>query len=248
MSDYPYLAFLPIVAIALVFVLWSRRRVASAIASNGDKNLSAVALRLGLTVVEGDANTNLLYFMQPSADFSRRIRATGQPYGRPVELTIVDGRKTDEYIVARRITTTFGCFLEATTRVRLPPFEVVLRQPNQYLVPHQAFAGRPGMFEVPIGQPQLDAMFVVRSTDPRIGPALAGALSTLATHLFVHLAGEDTRLWSSFTRMGLPYFAQAAEEYLLALESAACGVEGRPAPARLGVPALTFGLPQPPRA
>ena len=34
------------------------------------------------------------------------------------------------------------------------------------------------------------------------------------------------------TRMGLPYFAFAPEEVLLALETLVCGIEGRPVPNR----------------
>jgi hypothetical protein len=77
-------------------------------------------------------------------------------------------------------------------------------------------------------------MFVVRSADPRVVPPLAAALQVLSTQLYVHLAGEGNRIWMSFARMGLPYFSSAPEEFLLALESAACALEGRPAPASLG--------------
>jgi hypothetical protein len=39
----------------------------------------------------------------------------------------------------------------------------------------------------------------------------------------------------SFPRLSLAMLAYTPEEYLLALEAAACGLEGRSAPAALGV-------------
>ena len=164
-------------------------------------------------------------------DFSRTIRLAGQPYGRPVEFLITDGQKTSEYLVARKITTTFGCWLETKASVSLPPFEVALRSPNQSLVAPQSLADRPQMAEASTGDPQLDAKFVVRTSDPRIAPALVPALRAISGELYVHIAGEGERLWSSITRMGLPYFSVAAEKTLFVLESAACGIEGRPVPA-----------------
>jgi hypothetical protein len=86
---------------------------------------------------------------------------------------------------------------------------------------------------VSTGHLALDARFVVRAADPRVGPALVPALQALDAQLFIHLAGEGGAVWMAFTRWGLPYLSYAPEEYLLALESAACAFEGRPAPARL---------------
>ncbi len=175
-------------------------------AANADKNLASIAQRLGLSIAEGDGNVNLLYFQQPVRDFSRTIRLAGQPYGRPVEFLITDGQKTSEYRVARKITTTFGCWLETkASALMLPPFEVALRSPNQYLVAPQNLADRPQMAEASTGDPQLDAKFVVRTSDPRIAPALVPALRAISGELYVHIAGEGERLWSSITRMGLPY-------------------------------------------
>jgi hypothetical protein len=210
--------------------------LSGALAANADKNVGAVAARLGLHVTEGDPNTNLLYFQQPTGDYSRQIVARGEPYGRPVSFTIIDGQKTSEYLVARKVTTKFGCLLEATTQVNVPAFELYLRQPNQYLVPPVEFADRADLKDTPTGVPDLDALFVVRSADPRVAVALVPALKVLSTSLIAHLAGEGNRIWMSFGRYGLPYLGTGPEELLLALESAACGLEGRAAPAGLGAP------------
>lgn len=226
---FPVLALIAIVA----WAIYSRKKLAQAQVEHADKSLGAVASRLGMTLSEGDPNLNLLYFQQPHGDFTRRLHMAGQPYGRPASLTVVDGQKTSELIVMRQVTHTFGCFLETTLGFHCPAFEVVLREPNQYLIPNQEFGEREDLVPASTGNPTLDQHFIVRAQDPRLAPALASALNLLSTHFFVHLAGEGQRLWMSFTRVGLASLASAAEEYLLALESAAAGLEGKPMPAQL---------------
>ena len=223
---------LVVIALVVGFALYQKKRMGEFKAANADKNLGSVAARLGMTVVEGDPNLNLLLFQQPAGDFERKIRLAGQPYGRPTSFLLFDGKKTNDYVIVRKITQSFGCFLEAQTNVTFPAFEVVLRNPHQYLPPALEFADRPELREVTTGNPQLDARFVIRSIDPRVGPALIPALSVVREHQYVHFAGDGSRVWSSMPRMGLPYFGYAPEEVLLALESAACGLEGRPAPSR----------------
>ena len=235
MTGVPWIVFV-IVPLALGLMVFQRRKLAAGLAANTDKTFGAVATRLGLQVTEGDPTLNLLYFQQPTGDFKRLLTAQGQPYGRPTRLVVMDGQKTNEYIVARRITTSFGCFLEVDTTLNLPAFEVSLREPNQYLVPNLEFAGRPELVAASSGDPLLDRQFAIRAVDARLAPALASALKLLSTQQAAHLAGEGTRIWMSFPRMGLAYLAFAPEEYLLALESAACGIEGRPAPASVGMP------------
>lgn len=227
------IAYVLVVLVFVVgFAIYQKKRIGEFKSANADKNLGSVAARLGLTVVEGDPSLNLLLFQQPAGDFERKIRLTGRPYGRPTSFLIFDGQKTNDYLIVRQITHSFGCFLEAQTNVTFPAFEVVLRNPHQYLPPALELADRPELREVATGDPQLDALFVLRALDPRVGPALIPALRLVRAHQYVHFAGEGNRVWSSMTRMGLPYFGHAPEEVLLALETAACGLEGRPAPSR----------------
>jgi hypothetical protein len=236
MQGIPWIVYL-MVPLVLGLFLYQRRRMATTLAANTDKTLGVIASRLGMRVVEGDPNINLLYFQQPSGDFKRSFRAEGQPYGRLARLTIVDGQKTNEYVVAKKITHTFGCFLEVTLGLRVHAFELSLRSPNQYLVPNLEFAERPELQTVSLGDPLLDQTFVVRSVDPQLPARLVPALKLLSTQQVVHMIGEGDRIWLSFSRFGLASLSYAPEELLLGLEAAACGLEGRPAPAGLGMPA-----------
>jgi hypothetical protein len=244
MQGIPWIVYI-MVPLVIGLFLFQRRRMSGALAANTDKTFGAIAARLGLQITEGDPNLNLLYFQQPRGDFKRLLSAQGQPYGRAAHLTIMDGQKTNEYIVARRITSSFGCFLEVATQASVPAFELSLREPNQYLIPNLEFAERAELSTINTGDPELDRLFVIRAVDPRIGAALTPALKLLSTQHAVHLAGEGQRIWMSFPRMALASLTYAPEEYLLALESAACGVEGRPAPASLGVPLPAASLQQP---
>jgi len=229
-----------VIAIAVIAMLiWQRMRLKTSLTENQDKNFGSVADRLGMRVVEGDPNINLLYFMQQRGNYKRQLRAAGQPYAHPASFIVMDGVETSEYIVYRRITHSFGCFLDVSLEKSLAPFEVVLRNPNQYLIPLRGMEGRGELRETPSGDAAVDAQFSIRTADPQTAAALVPALQILASQLFVHVAGEGNRLWMSLTRMALPYFASAAEEYMLALETAACAIDGRALPARISVPSAS---------
>jgi len=244
MQGIPWFMYI-VIPLVLGLMLFQRSRMSGALAANADKNFGAISARLGLQIAEGDPGLNLLHLQQPRGDFKRLLRAQGQPYGRPTRLTIMDGQKTSEYIVARRVTTSFGCFLEVDTQANLPAFELSLREPNQYLVPNLEFAERPELNTVSCGDAELDRVFVIRAVEARVATALVPALKVLSTQHAVHLAGEGQRIWMSFPRLALATFTYAPEEYLLGLESAACALEGRPAPAGVGTALPAASLQQP---
>lgn len=232
----PLLVVVVIVVVAMV--IWQRLRLKQGLAQNQDKNFGAIADRLGMRVEEGDPNTNLLYFMQKMGNYKRTLRANGQPYAHATSFVVMDGYESTNYLVYRRITHSYGCYLELKLKQPVAPFEVVRRNPNQYLIPNQDLSDRVQLRETPSGNPTIDAEFVIRTTDPRVAAALVPALQVLTPQLFVHLAGEGDQLWTNLTRMALPYFAGAVEEYLLGIETAACAIEGAPLPARIATPVL----------
>ncbi|MGC4069417.1 MAG: hypothetical protein QM784_33150 [Polyangiaceae bacterium] len=128
--------FVIVIVIAVVgLFIFQRMRLKESLAQNQDKNFGAVADRLGMRVEEGDPNTNLLFFMEKRGNYQRSLRASGQPYAHPSSFVVMDGVKTNEYLVYRRITHSFGCYLDVKLKQAVPPFEVILRNPNQYLDP-----------------------------------------------------------------------------------------------------------------
>jgi len=234
------LVIVVVLAVVAMFI-WQRLRMRQVVAQNQDKAFGSVADRLGMRVEEGDPNTNLLLFVEKAGNYKRTLKASGQPYAHAGSFALMDGVEKSEYLVYRRITHSFGCYLELKLRQPILPIEVVLRNPNPYLIPNQDLLGRPDFREMQCGDPAIDAQFIIRSADARTVAAVVPALQILAPQLFVHLAGEGDQLWINLTRMALPYFAAAVEEYMLAIETAACGIEGLPLPARLAIPT---GQPQ----
>ncbi len=228
-----------IVVIATIgMFIWSRMKLKAGMAQNQDKTFGAVATRLGLSMEEGDPTTNLLYFFEKGGSYKRTLRASGQPYSHVTTFWLTDSVDRKEFIFTRvvRTTKTYGCFLELKMQQPVAPFEVVLRNPHQYITPPQDMSDRADLREMPSGNPAIDAQFIIRAVDPRVPPALVPALQILTQQLYVHIAGEGGQLWMNLTKMGLPYFSAAAEEYLLAFETAACSFEGMPLPARLAAP------------
>ena len=236
MGDMPLPLVFVLVIVVLGLFIFQRMKLKQGLAENQDKNFGAVADRMGLRVETGDPNTNLLYFMEKMGNYDRELRASGQPYAHIASFLVKDGVKKQDLIAVRRITRTYGCFLQLKLRQPIAPFEVVLRNPNQYLIPTEDMAERVDLQEAPSGNPTVDAQFVIRTLDPRVAAALVPALQILSAQLFVHLAGDGDELWVNVTRMGLPYFSAAPEEYMLAVETAACALEGLPLPARMAVP------------
>jgi hypothetical protein len=227
--------FIVVIVVAVLGLYgWQFMQRKKSLAENQDKTFGAVAERLGLQVLEGDPNQSLYFFVERHGDYQRQLRAQGTPYGRDAFFTLMDGVKSSEYVVYRRTVHSFGCFLETALQTQTTPFEVVLRNPNPHLPPHEGMEERPELREMPSGDAAIDAKYRIRATDPKVPPALVPALRILEQQIFVHIAGEGDRVWNSFTRGSLPYFAYAVEEYLLALETAACSLEGRPLPARVG--------------
>ena len=237
-----------VVPLALAFVgyfVWlQKKRMASALAGSTEYTVGSIAQRLGLNVVEGDSTLNFLYLMQPPGDdtfgeFERRVRMVGAPYGRHTELSFADGvtvaKDALNLLITREAIHHYRAALTMSLNANVAPFELTLRTPNEYLRPRCAITGSPGVREASLGNPTWDAQFRLATLDPRVGPVIAHAVSGLAHHLFVHVHAHDGRLEMYITRMGLPYVAHAAEEYLLALETIACALEGRSAPVRADV-------------
>jgi len=244
MGDMPIPLVIVMVIAVVALLIFQRLKMKQGIAQNADKNFGAVAERLGMRVEEGDPNTNLLYFMEKMGSYERVLRATGKPYGHVATLKVIDSVKKQDFAAFRRVTKSYGCFLQLKLQQQVAPFEVILRNPNQYIIPTEDMAERTDVRESPSGNAAIDAQFIIRAADPRIAAALTPALQILSQQLFVHLAGEGDELWINVTRMGLGYFAHSIEEYMLAIETAACAIEGQPLPARIAIPAPSKALGQ----
>jgi hypothetical protein len=242
MNFPPYAVPLILIVATLSFAIWQRTRRKAAMANSVQHTLGSIAQRLGLALVEGDPNLNFMYFERPNFAYKRRLKLQGTPGGRRVEFLLVDSvENTLNAVVYRETTYSWACHLVLTTNVPLPDFEVVRRNPNQYLRPDRALDPS-RVPAIPTGNASLDQIFEVLCPDPRVGPAVANALGVIASLEYVHFFGRGNCIIGRFTRFGLPYFAHSAETYLLALQTMASCFDGQPATAQvlpLAAPVLT---------
>lgn len=241
----PFVYVMPVIVIAmLVYTFVMRKR---GLAATTHATVGSMAQRLGLQVIQGDPSINLYYLAQPNRNYKRNIQLVGAPYGREVKWDLTDGTRSQDFLVVVKVTTTWGCFLVAKVGAYVPDFDVKLRSPNQYLVPD---ASLPHLPEALTGDPSIDAAYRVAIADPRYAPSLVPAIKALAGELYVHIVGQGGVVMIPITRFGLPYFVNAAEKYLYALEVLACTLEGKQPPATLAAPGQAApagdvrGLPQ----
>ena len=239
-----YIYVLPVVVVAMViYTVVMRKR---GMAATQHATVGSLAQRLGLQVIQGDSSTNLYYLSQPNRDYKRNIQLVGAPYGREVRWDLTDGTRSQDFLVAVKVTTTWGCFLVAKVAAHFPEFEITLESPNEYLVPERML---PYLPETMTGDPTVDAAYRVAVADPRWASQLVAGIRALTGELYVHIVGQGGVVMVPLTRFGLPYFANAAEKYLYCLEVLACTLEGKQPPATLAAPGAapvgdTRGVPQ----
>jgi hypothetical protein len=221
-----YVYIIPVLCVGLfIWQIIARRR---GMAATTHATVGGIAQRLGLQVVEGDAKLNLFYLSQPNRDYRRNIRMDGAPHGRRLRWDFTDGIRHQDFVLLVKRTTTWGCYLVADVHVGFPPFEVVLRRPNEYLVPDRMHHDLP---EARTGDPAIDQAYRIAIGDPSWAPALIPAIRALGRQEYVHIVGQGAVVMMPLSRYGLPYFAHAAEQFAHALEVVACTFEGTQPPA-----------------
>lgn len=223
-------------------MLYRKRMVKSSEAHYANANASVVAQRLGLQVVSGDPNLNLVvwensapqvsdYNPLPHQVFDYRIEMQGSPQGRQTRFYFMAKREVSAKlpVVGRTITDTYGCILEVATQAPLPFFELTSVSQNAQLQAEPVHASRTDMQRLPgaFQNPTYDGAYSVTTNDPRIVPLLARLLPMLSGIHWIHLAGQPASLSVHFPRNGHYNFTLQAELYLQVLMSLAAMAEGR---------------------
>ena len=234
-----------LVVIGLFFggaMLWRQKMVRSAETQYANAALGVLAQRLGLGIVAGDPNFNIVVWENsapqvsnlnplPHQVFDYRLEAQGTPQGRPCRFSFVAQRHASAKVpvTGRTITDTYACVLEVQVQAQLPYFELTTVSQNAYLQADAVHASRTDMQQCPgaFQNPAYDAAFSLTSNDPRVAQLLARALPLLSGINWIHLVGEPGRLSCHFPRAGHYMFAGQAELYQQALLSLAAMAEGR---------------------
>jgi hypothetical protein len=227
----------PFVVIAILFGasrLWQKRMIQSANAQYPNAAAGLVAQRLGLELLAGAADFNLVTWetaapqvntQNPLAHtiFDYHIEARGKPRGRPASLTLRLKREMGAAIplLRRTLTTSDFCALTIEVSAPLPCFELVLLSGQTDLLRAETVHGltRTDMQKVPnaFANPTYDAAFDLTSNDPQVAARLGRSLAVLMGLSFVHLVGEPGKLGFHFPLLGYYALSTQAELYLEAL-------------------------------
>lgn len=207
-------AYVLILIVVVGYLLYARfargSAIAAANATYADMLARDVASRLGLQVVEGSPEQNLmmLHHTHVTTDMEQRrdggllgtnvegkssgVRLEGMPHGRRQTFVYALDSELERQNVVGGGTYTRALRFALTTEVKatFPEFEVVLRAPNAALRPTQAFA----LPAQQTGLPAIDAALLVTTNDPAFARVLGPLLAPLTGHTYVHLVGRDQRL------------------------------------------------------
>jgi hypothetical protein len=238
-------------AFAIVYFLAFRGRgrkgMRAAVKDTPHFRLGAMAQQMGLTVVEGDPETSLVYAigvhrakkLPVSATFgshttTTRLRMAGNPDGRHTEFLFF-AETHSEWVGGTRMagrmahSTDFDCRLAVQLPVAVPPFEVVLRKEIRGLEAEP----RLGLPRQPFGSRDLDARLVLMASDPRLGAVLAPAAIGMTQFESLHIVGQGAVLYyvtgenASSTAL---YRLVEAQRILYALSDVLTGASPAPGP------------------
>ncbi len=237
----PITMFMPFVVLIVVVAMYlnGRRMRAGMLADNPQFGLGAIAQRLGIQLVHGDPAYNILvndHDVRRSAAVPMiagmtgntqpvEARAVGQHRGHPVEFVFYDQTRVEKGIIETTFFRTFTCVVRVGVNAPVPPFEIVLRNENEYLVTERLVDAPEQRF----GHPAIDPVLVLRSPDPRLGPAFAPVVGALMAFGYVHVVGDQGSVRFTFTALGAPTALYYVETVLQVLLGLADVLEGRPA-------------------
>lgn len=244
----PIVFAVPVVAVVLI-VFWSvvgKRMMSATDRRYGDYKVGALAHRMGLQVLEGNPELNMVQAqtkhnmttaqrptggrvarMLGDADKETRVRMEGAPYGRPTQFVFYSYTKVQDRIAVGIVTTAFEYRLSVQIPLEIPPFEIVLRKGG-------ARSGAYGVKAKPewrlpkqsFGDPDLDSALSLTCEDPRLGPHLAPVVGGLTGHKYVHIQGQGHVLSSLAEENATMYATFDIEQTQRVLEHMANALAG----------------------
>jgi len=206
---------------------------------NPQYGLGVLAQRWQLQLVEGDPTYNLFInsrdaevaraapaFVGMSADTPvHSARMVGQHRDHAVQFEFYDQTHVEKGVLEISYLRTYRCALSVAVRAAVPPFEITLRNENEYL----AVERQTTWPEQPFGQFALDQVLRLYTPEGRLGGTVAPVLGALSTMTYVHLVGGDGVVRFEMSPLGTSYGVYYAETVLQVLLAIADVLEGRPA-------------------
>jgi hypothetical protein len=236
-------ALIPVLVISIVLGAFAVMRIRQGNALAGQEaqyahaRAGAVAQRMGVTLVTGDPDFN--FYLNPRlrqggealhgnflSNAGKRlapecmVRMEGSPGGRRVELLYHDRMKLETGVLEKTLHTWLDARLTVAVHAPFPEFEILTRNPSQYLKLSPQTSLPPQSF----GDAALDGVLVLKCIDARVGPVVAPALRLMAQHQYVHIVGRDGVLVFTFTQMATMGMGDA-DKLLVTLDAMARALE-----------------------
>lgn len=240
MNGVPIQTYLfPIIMLVVVGFMYTRglKLRAQTLKDNPQYGLGVLAQRWQLQMVEGDPSYNLFINSRDqevaaatpalagmSSDTpAHRARMVGQHREHPVQFEFHDQTHVERGIIETTYTRHYRCALSVGVHAAFPPFEITLRNENQYLVTERKTPLPEGRFN----QPMLDQALRLYAADARVGPALAPVIGALCAMTYVHVVGDSGVVRFEMSPLGTSYgvyYAETVQQVLLAIADV---LEGR---------------------
>jgi hypothetical protein len=234
------------------FMIFMKRRMNTQYAH---MRAGEVAQRLGMRIVEGDPEHNLVtrsvlpsvqnigtargFLNQMAAaqvggtlgEF--KLRMIGEPYGAQAELVLYVREDLSPGFTHNTTTTWSDCRITIHARTGVVPFDLRLRQEMTGLESRRD-CDEPRMPQQSFGDVALDQRFLIETHDPALPRRIAGALGPIAQGIpYVHVVGAGNHVSFVMTPQTVIASATCFEQVLHALVSIAAIHEGRAVPGAL---------------
>ncbi len=203
---------------------------------NDHARVGSIAERLKLKIIQGDPNFNLVVTKRtdPFAPKEVNVLLRGTPYQHPIEIVYHDKRWIEEGFTSRTHYQEFEGKITLSTSVGFSAFEILSKQSTVGTTPQQRLRAKEQLFADPL----LDQAFTLRTDDPGMGKTLAPVLHSLLTTgpfatMPVQLLGKESTLTFFMTEIGMMGVMGQVDQWVHALESLGCALEGKPVPALL---------------
>lgn len=222
----------PVVMICLVLFVVVALRGSVLLKPDPRYGLGALAKRLGFRLIEGSADDNLLKFRWPAhrrfqIPFIRgpwsglKAEWAGHVHGRNAGIRILDQSASETGLFSRTIHLQYSGYIEVEVRAPFPAFEVVSRTHHAMMAPESKLAAP----VVSFGDPQLDALLVLRSHDARIAPVIREAVRSMIPMQWFCIRGEPGRVLFDTTPLTKTMLFDSAEPVLTSLALTASAIE-----------------------
>jgi hypothetical protein len=237
-SSFVYVLIM--VAVVAFMIMRNKSMKAQIATDYAHSQASAVAHRLGFTLVRGEPTTNLQMADMDSSEIQKvDVLLTGRPHGIPTKIIYYRGVNAVEVSGQRDLQTTYECRIVAETRANCGRFEIRLKNPHDVVRAKSYFEKEQPLPPRTFGDPTLDSVLYIEADDPALSAKIAPQLGGLVGMSYVHVVGESGSISYDMAHaehgqhLGCAYGFHYIEQLPTLLASIVCVLEGMAAPSAM---------------